>query len=250
MKVLVAVKRVVDPYVKIHVKKDESGIETSGVKMSMNPFDEIAMEEALRFKEKGWANEVIVFSMGEEKAQETIRAGLAFGADRGIFLNAPTPCEPLNVAYGLEAIVARESPQVVLLGKQAIDDDCNQVGQMLAGLLNWPMATFASKIEWDQNTHFTVTREVDGGLETLSLNAPCVLTTDLRLNEPRHLSLPNIVKAKRKPLESLSLDDLGLQLSAHCKTLSVKAPPRRQAGKRVSDVDELMDILRNQEKVI
>ena len=241
MKVLVPVKRVVDYNVKIRVKPDGSGIELANVKMSMNPFDEIAVEEAVRLKEKGTATEIVVVSVGPPKAQETIRAAQAIGADRGILIETPEGAivEPLAVAKLLKAIVDAEKPELVILGKQAIDDDCNQTGQMLAALLSWPQGTFAAKVEIE-NGHIQVTREVDGGLQTVSLTLPAIVTTDLRLNEPRYASLPNIMKAKSKPLANKTPADYGVDTAPRLKTLKVSEPPVRQAGVKVADVDALV----------
>lgn len=249
MKVLVAVKRVVDYNVNIRVKADGSGVETANVKMSMNPFDEIAIEEAVRLLEAKKATEVVVVSIGPDKAQETIRTALAMGADRGILVQHEGETDPLAVAKALKAVVNREQPQLVLVGKQAIDDDCNQTGQMLSALLGWAQGTFMSKLELvDAQAH--ITREVDGGLEKVSIQLPAVCSVDLRLNEPRYASLPNIMKAKKKPLEVLKPADLGLDLSPRLKTLKVSEPPKRQAGVKVESVGELVDKLKNQAKVI
>ncbi|MDE1903975.1 MAG: electron transfer flavoprotein subunit beta/FixA family protein [Alphaproteobacteria bacterium] len=249
MKVLVAVKRVIDFNVKIRVKADGSGVETANVKMSMNPFDEIAVEEAVRLKEAGVAKEIVAVSMGAAPCQETIRTALAMGADRGVHVLTDAELQPLAVAKLLKAIVAKEQPQLVILGKQAIDDDCNQSGQMLAALLGWGQATFASKLKLADGSA-TVTREVDGGLETLTLKLPAVVTTDLRLNEPRYASLPNIMKAKKKPIEQLTPDALGVDVKPRLATLKVAEPPKRQAGKKVASVAELVDKLRNEARVI
>lgn len=249
MKILVAIKRVIDFNVKVRVKSDNTGVETNNVKMSMNPFDEIAVEEALRIKEAGGADEVIVVSMGVAKCQETIRAALALGADRGILVETDTELQPLAVAKLLKAIVERESPELVFLGKQAIDDDCNQTGQMLSALLNWSQGTFASKVVTASDT-VDVTREIDGGLETIQLKLPAIITTDLRLNEPRYAKLPNIMKAKKKPLETLSPDELGIDITPRIETLKVEEPPQRSAGIRVADTAELVDKLKNEAKVI
>ena len=249
MKVLVAVKRVVDYNVKIRVKTDGSDIETQGVKMSMNPFDEIAVEEAVRLKEAGTADEVIAVSMGVTQAQETIRTALAMGADRGIHVETDAQLEPLAVAKLLKAIVEKENPDLVVLGKQAIDDDSNQTGQMLAALLGWGQGTFASKLELADGKA-NVTREIDGGLETVGLNVPCVVTTDLRLNEPRYASLPNIMKAKKKPIDKLSTDELGVDVSPRLEMVSVEEPAAREAGVIVADVAELVEKLKNEAKVI
>jgi electron transfer flavoprotein beta subunit len=249
MKVLVAVKRVVDFNVKIRVKADRSGVETANVKMSMNPFDEIGVEEAIRLKEKGKATEIVAVSIGPAQCQETIRTALAMGADRGILVEAPAEIEPLAVAKLLKAIADKEQPGLMILGKQAIDDDSNQTGQMLAALLGWPQATFASKLAPAEGTA-EVTREVDGGLETIAIKLPAVVTTDLRLNEPRYASLPNIMKAKKKPIEMLKPEALGVDVTPRLAVLKVEEPPKRQAGVKVKDVAELVDRLRNEAKVI
>jgi len=249
MKVLVAVKRVVDYNVKIRVKTDGTGVETQGVKMSMNPFDEIAVEEAVRLKEAGAVEEIIAVSLGVTQAQETIRTALAMGADRGIHVETDAVLEPLAVAKMLKAIVNREKPDLVVLGKQAIDDDSNQTGQMLAALLGWPQGTFASKLVIADGKA-TVTREVDGGLETVGLTIPAVVTTDLRLNEPRYASLPNIMKAKKKTIDKLTTDELGIDVSPRLNVLSVEEPATRQAGVIVADVAELVDKLKTEAKVI
>jgi electron transfer flavoprotein beta subunit len=239
MKVLVPVKRVIDYNVKPRVKMDGSGVDLANVKMSMNPFDEIAVEEAIRLKEKGVATEIVAVSIGEQKAQETLRTALAMGADRAILVVSETEVEPLGVAKLLAKIVEEEAPGLVILGKQAIDDDSNQTGQMLAALTGRPQGTFASKVEVEGDT-VKVTREVDGGLETVSLKAPAIITTDLRLNEPRYASLPNIMKAKSKPLAQKTPADYGVDVSPRLKTLKVTEPPKRQAGIKVADVDELV----------
>ena len=239
MKVLVPVKRVVDFNVKVRVKSDGSGVELSNVKMSMNPFDEIAVEEALRLKEAGKATEVVVVSIGAAQASETIRTGLAMGADRGILVKAEGNVEPLAVAKILKAIVEEEKPGLVILGKQAIDDDSNQTGQMLAALLGWSQATFASKLEVD-GSDFKVTREVDGGLQTIKLKGPAIVTTDLRLNEPRYASLPNIMKAKSKPMAVKTAAELGVDIAPRLETLKVVEPAKRSAGIKVGSVDELV----------
>jgi len=244
MKVLVAVKRVVDFNVKVRVKSDGSGVELSNVKMSMNPFDEIAVEEALRLKEAGKATEVVVVSIGPAQAAETIRTGLAMGADRGILVKAEGNVEPLAVAKILKSIADEEKPGLIILGKQAIDDDSNQTGQMLAALLGWSQATFASKLEVD-GTDFKVTREVDGGLQTLKLKGPAIVTTDLRLNEPRYASLPNIMKAKKKPIADKSASDYGVDLTAHLEIVKTSEPPGRKGGVKVKDVSELVSKLKN-----
>ena len=249
MKVLVPVKRVVDYNVKIRVKPDGSGVETANVKMSMNPFDEIAVEESVRLKEAGTATEVIAVSLGVQAAQETIRTALAMGADRGIHVVTDLELQPLAVAKALVAIVEREKPELVILGKQAIDDDCNQTGQMLAALLGWPQGTFASKLVVADG-HATVTREVDGGLETVKLKLPAVITVDLRMNEPRYASLPNIMKAKKKPIAAMSPADLGVDLAPRLKTLKVAEPPKRQGGVKVASVEALVEKLKNEARVI
>ena len=249
MKVLVAVKRVVDYNVKVRVKADNTGVELANVKMSMNPFDEIAVEEAVRLKEAGTVEEIIVVSMGVQQCQETIRTALAMGADRGILVQTDAELQPLAVSKMLKALVEKESPDLVILGKQAIDDDANQTGQMLAALLGWPQGTFASKVDLVDGKA-NVTREIDGGLETVALNTPCVITTDLRLNEPRYASLPNIMKAKKKPIDTLSPDDLGVDPAPRIVTLKVEDPPKREGGIKVADVPELIDKLRNEAKVI
>jgi electron transfer flavoprotein beta subunit len=249
MKILVAVKRVIDYNVKIRIKSDHSGVETANVKMSMNPFDEIAVEEAVRLKEAGIATEVIAVSCGLTQSQETLRTAMAIGADRGILLETEVELQPLAVAKLLKAIVDKEQPDLIFLGKQAIDDDSNQTGQMLAALLNLPQATFASKVQVSDGK-VTVTREVDGGLETLSLSLPAVITTDLRLNEPRYATLPNIMKAKKKPLEILKPEDLGVDIAPRMKTLKVMEPPTRKAGVMVPDIKTLIEKLKNEAKVI
>jgi electron transfer flavoprotein beta subunit len=249
MKILVAVKRVVDFSVKVRVKTDETGLDLAGVKMSLNPFDEIAVEEAVRLKEKGLATEIVVVSIGEKACQESLRTALALGADRAIHVETSLETQPLGVAKTLKEIVSRETPELVILGKQAIDDDFNQTGQMLAALLRWPQGTFASNITMGDK-HIEVTREVDGGLETLKMPLPAVVTTDLRLNEPRYATLPNIMKAKQKPLEVLTPDALGVDLTPHLKTIKVAAPPRRKAGIKVANVDELLDKLYFEAKVL
>ena len=249
MKVLVPVKRVIDYNVKIRVKPDQTGVETQNVKMAMNPFCEIAVEEAIRMKESGVASEVVIFSAGTTQSQETIRTGLAMGGDRGILVESDTPLEPLAVAKLLKAVVEREGPEIVLLGKQAIDGDNNQTGQMLAALLGWSQGTFASKVEKADGS-LKVTREVDGGLETLDLKLPAVVSVDLRLNEPRYASLPNIMKAKKKPIETLSPADLGVDVTPRVQVLKVVEPPAREAGVKVASVAELVDKLKNEAKVI
>jgi len=249
MKVLVAVKRVVDYNVKIRVKADLTGVETANVKMSMNPFDEIAVEEAIRLREQGKATEVVAVSIGPAQSQETIRTALAMGADRGIHVAAEGEIQPLAVAKLLKAVVAAEAPGLVILGKQAIDDDSNQTGQMLAALLGWPQGAFASKVTIGDG-RVEVTREVDGGLETVDLALPAIVTTDLRLNEPRYASLPNIMKAKKKPIEATSPGDLGVDMAPRLATLKVVEPARRKAGIKVGSVDELVDKLKNDARVI
>jgi electron transfer flavoprotein beta subunit len=249
MKVLVAVKRVVDFNVKVRVKADGTGVETANVKMSMNPFDEIAIEEAIRLKEAGLATEVVAVSCGAPACQETLRTALALGADRAILVETDAALEPLAVAKLLRAIVQKESPKLVILGKQAIDDDCNQTGQMLSALLGWPQATFASKLKIEGD-RAAVTREVDGGLETIAVKLPAVVTTDLRLNEPRYVTLPNIMKAKKKPLETVKPDALGVNVAPRLKTLKVEEPPKRKAGTKVADVKTLVAKLKSEAKVI
>ena len=249
MKILVPVKRVVDYNVKVRVKADGTGVDTANVKMSMNPFDEIAVEEAVRLKEKGAVSEVVVVSCGVAQCQETLRTAMAIGADRAILVECADELQPLAVAKLLKALADNEQPQLVILGKQAIDDDCNQTGQMLAALTGWPQATFASKVEVADESA-TVTREVDGGLETLKVKLPAVITTDLRLNEPRYVTLPNIMKAKKKPLEVIKPADLGVDVIPRLKTLKVSEPPKRGAGIKVPDVATLVDKLRNEAKVI
>ncbi|WP_416357889.1 electron transfer flavoprotein subunit beta/FixA family protein [Aureimonas phyllosphaerae] len=243
MKILVCVKRVVDYNVKVRVKADGTGVELANVKMSMNPFDEIAVEEALRLKEKGAATEIVVVSAGPAQAQETIRTALAMGADRGILVKAEGRLEPLTVAKLLKGVVEAEKPDLVILGKQAIDDDCNQTGQMLAGLLGWAQGTFASKVEVADGA-LNVTREVDGGLQTVGLRLPAIITTDLRLNEPRYASLPNIMKAKKKPLEERDAAEFGVDLSPRLEVVKVAEPKGRQAGVKVGSVDELVSALK------
>jgi electron transfer flavoprotein beta subunit len=249
MKVLVAVKRVIDFNVKVRVKADKSGVETANVKMSMNPFDEIAVEEAVRLKEAGTASEIVAVSMGGPHCAETIRTALAMGADRGIHVQTDAELQPLAVAKLLHAIVAKEQPQLVILGKQAIDDDCNQTGQMLAALLGWAQATFASKLVLADGSA-KVTREVDGGLETVEIKLPAIVTTDLRLNEPRYASLPNIMKAKKKPIDGVAPAALGVDPAPRLKTLKVEEPPRRQGGRKVGSVAELVEKLSNEARVI
>ena len=249
MKVLVPVKRVVDYNVKVRVKSDGSGVDIANVKMSMNPFDEIAVEEATRLKEKGAATEVIAVSCGVTQCQETLRTAMAIGADRAILVDTAEELQPLAVAKLLKALVDKELPQLVILGKQAIDDDCNQTGQMLAALLGWPQATFASKLEIVDG-RAVVSREVDGGSETLSLTLPAIITTDLRLNEPRYVTLPNIMKAKKKQMDTFKPEDLGVDVKPRIKTLKVSEPPKRSAGVNVADVAALVDKLKNEAKVI
>ena len=249
MKILVPVKRVVDYNVKIRVKSDGTGVELANVKMSMNPFDEIAVEEALRLKEAGKATEVILVSIGPAQAAETIRTGLAMGADRGVLIKYDGVAEPLAVAKALKAVALEEQAQLIILGKQAIDDDCNQTGQMLAALLGWGQGAFASKVELGENS-MDVTREVDGGLETVTLSLPAIVTTDLRLNEPRYASLPNIMKAKKKPIAEKTPSDYGLDFTPRLKTLKVSEPAGRKAGVKVASVAELVDKLRNEAGVL
>ncbi|OIN87002.1 MAG: hypothetical protein AUJ12_03685 [Alphaproteobacteria bacterium CG1_02_46_17] len=255
MKVLIPVKRVVDYNVKIRIKSDKSGIELNNVKMSMNPFDEIAVEEAVRLKEKGIVSEIVVVSIGPDKAQDVIRTAMAVGADRGILVKTDVPTdlggvEPLAVAKTLKAIIDKEQPGLVIMGKQSIDDDSNQTGQMLAAIMGWPQATFASEIIIDSEISAHVTREIDGGLETLQISLPAVMTVDLRLNEPRYAALPNIMKAKQKPMETLSAEDLGVDYSPRLKLVSLEEPPVRSAGIKVESVDALIDKLKNEAKVI
>jgi electron transfer flavoprotein beta subunit len=249
MKALVAVKRVIDYNVKIRVKADNSGVETANVKMSMNPFDEIGVEEALRLREAGAVDEVVAVSLGTAQCQETIRTALAMGADRGILVETDAALQPLAVAKLLKAVILDEEPGIVILGKQAIDDDCNQTGQMLAALLGWPQATFASKLAIADGGAL-VTREVDGGLETIAIRLPAVVTTDLRLNEPRYASLPNIMKARRKPIATTTPDALGVDVTPRLVVLKVEEPPKRQAGKKVGSVAELVDKLKTEARVI
>ncbi|HUX25108.1 MAG TPA: electron transfer flavoprotein subunit beta/FixA family protein [Burkholderiales bacterium] len=249
MKVLVPVKRVVDYNVKVRVKADGSGVETANVKMSMNPFDEIAVEEAMRLKEAGVVKEILVVSCGTTASQETLRTALALGADRAILVESDAELQPLAVAKLLKAVVQKEKPDFAILGKQAIDDDCNQTGQMLAALLGWSQATFASKVKIADGKA-EVTREVDGGLETIAVKLPAVITSDLRLNEPRYVTLPNIMKAKKKPMETLKPDALGVDVSPRLTTLKVEEPPKRKAGVKVPDAKTLVEKLRNEAKVI
>jgi electron transfer flavoprotein beta subunit len=245
MKILVPIKRVVDYNVKVRVKSDNSGVELANVKMSMNPFDEIAIEEAIRLKEAGKADEIIIVSIGVQQAQEIIRTGLAMGGDRGILVKTDNVVEPLAVAKTLKAIADEEGASLIILGKQAIDDDCNQTGQMLAQLLGWPQGTFASEISLEENS-VLVTREIDGGLETLKLNMPAVITTDLRLNEPRYASLPNIMKAKRKEIIEKTPEDYGVDFSTRLKSLRVEEPSKREAGVKVDNVAELVSKLKDE----
>ena len=249
MKILVAVKRVIDYNVQIRVKEDGSGVHTDNVKMSTNPPDDNAVEESVKLKESGKVKEVVAISIGEDKAQETIRKALAVGADKGIHVKADNYIEPLGIAKILKKIVEKEKPDMVFLGKQAIDDDCNQTGQMLSALLNWPQATFASKIDVKDNK-LEVTREIDEGLETIEINVPAIVTCDLRLNEPRYASLPNIMKAKKKPIEEIAASDLGVDVSPRLEQLKVEEPPKRKAGIKVANVAELVQKLKNEAKVI
>ena len=249
MKLLVTVKRVIDYNVQIRVKADGSGVEKDNVKMSMNPPDENAVEEALRIKEAGKADEIIILSIGNDKAQETIRTALAMGADRGIHIKTDNDLEPLAISKIISKVAEEEKPSIILMGKQAIDDDSNQTGQMTSALLDWPQATFASKIEIeDQNA--IVTREIDEGLETIEINVPAIVTCDLRLNEPRYASLPNIMKAKKKPIEQLNASDLGVDITPRIEQVKVEEPPKRKAGIKVSSVAELVQKLKNEAKVI
>jgi len=249
MKVLVPVKRVVDHNVKVRVKSDQTGVDIDNVKMSMNPFDEIAVEEAVRLKEKGVVSEIVAVSCGTKPSQETLRTAMAIGADRGLLVETEAELQPLAVAKLLQAVVNKEEPSIVLLGKQAIDDDANQTGQMLAALLDWPQATFASKVEVE-GEQVQVTREVDGGLETIAIDLPAVITTDLRLNEPRYVTLPNIMRAKKKTLDTLTPEELGVDVTPRIKTLKVTEPPVRAAGVIVDDVASLVDKLKNEAKVL
>ncbi|XP_010442020.1 PREDICTED: electron transfer flavoprotein subunit beta, mitochondrial [Camelina sativa] len=251
MKILVAVKRVVDYAVKIRVKPDKTGVDTQNVKMSMNPFCEIALEEALRIKEAGFAKEVVAVSIGPSQCVDTLRTGLAMGADRGIHVETNSSFLPLTIAKILKSLAEFENPGLIFLGKQAIDDDCNQTGQMVAALLGWPQATFASKVVLDKDKHVaTVDREVDGGLETLCVDLPAVITTDLRLNQPRYASLPNIMKAKSKPIKKMTVQDLKVDVKSDIEILQVTEPPQRKSGVMVSSVDELIDKLRNEAHVV
>jgi electron transfer flavoprotein beta subunit len=249
MKALVAVKRVIDYNVKVRVKADHTGVETANVKMSMNPFDEIAVEEALRLREAGTVEEVIAVSLGVQQCTETIRTALAMGADRGVLVQTDAELQPLAVAKLLKAVIDQEKPEIVIVGKQAIDDDCNQTGQMLAALLGWPQATFASKLTISGDGA-EVTREVDGGLETISFKLPLLMTTDLRLNEPRYASLPNIMKAKKKPIDTKTPDELGVDVTPRLVTLKVEEPAKRQGGVKVGSVAELVDKLKLEARVI
>ena len=249
MKILVPVKRVIDYNVKVRVKADQSGVELANVKMAMNPFDEIAVEQAIRFKEAGAATEVVAISIGPEQSQETIRTALAMGADRGIHVLASHDTEPLAIAKILKAVIVKEEPGLVVMGKQSIDDDSNQTGQMLATLLGWPQATFASGVELNGDS-LNIIREVDSGLEHITCPMPAVITVDLRLNEPRYASLPNIMKAKKKPIDQVSLDDLGVDASQRLKTIKAEEPPAREAGIMVDSVPNLVEKLRNEAKVI
>ncbi|AOE49694.1 electron transfer flavoprotein subunit beta/FixA family protein [Kangiella sediminilitoris] len=249
MKILVAIKRVIDANVKVRVKPDNSGVETANVKMSMNPFCEIAVEEAVRLKEQGVASEIVAVSIGNQQCQETLRTALALGADKAVLVKTDDDLEPLAVAKTLQKVVEQEEPQMVLLGKQSIDGDNNQTGQMLAALLGWGQGTFASKVDMEEGKT-QVTREIDGGLQTIELKLPAVITTDLRLNEPRFASLPNIMKAKRKPLDEIALADLGVDTANRTETLSVENPPERSEGIKVETVAELVDKLKNEAKVI
>ncbi len=249
MKICVPVKRVIDYNVRVRVKADLSGVEKDNVKMSMNPFDEIAVEEAIRLKEQGIATEIFVVSIGSQSCQETLRTAMALGADRGILVETQTEVEPLGVAKILKKIVEKETPDLIIMGKQSIDGDNNQTPQMLAALLQWPQGTFASKINLHEGA-LEVTREIDGGLETLKLDLPAIVSTDLRLNEPRYASLPNIMKAKRKPLQSFTLDELNVEIRPHVEILKVENPPKRKSGVKVASVQELVDKLKNEAGVI
>ena len=251
MKALVCVKRVIDYNVRIRVKSDKSGVEKDNVKMSMNPFDEIAVEEAVRLKEKGIVTEIVVLSIGSESSQETIRTGLAMGGDRGILVkSSDEDIDPLNIGKIIKKVCDKENPDLIILGKQAIDDDCNQTGQILATLLKYPQATFASKVEKNTDNTLNVTREVDGGLETIKVKIPCVVTTDLRLNEPRYASLPNIMKAKQKKIDILDINELSLDLKKRVEILEVNDPPERKPGIVVPDIDSLVDKLKNEAKIL
>ena len=251
MKALICVKRVIDYNVKIRVKSDKTGVETDNVKMSMNPFDEIAVEEAVRMKERGEIQEIIILSIGTEKSQETIRSALAMGGDRGILVKTQSEqLEPLSVGKIIKSVCDKEKPDLVILGKQAIDDDCNQTGQIVATLLGYPQATFASELKRNNDKSFNVTREVDGGLETIQINTPCVITTDLRLNEPRYASLPNIMKAKQKKIDILEISTFDVNIKDRLEILEVSEPPERKPGVKVDDVDSLVDKLKNEAKVL
>ena len=249
MKILVAVKRVIDYNVQIRIKEDGSGVVTDNVKMSTNPPDDNAIEEAVKIKESGKATEIVAITVGEEKAQETVRKALAVGADRGVHVKTEGVLEPLAVSKIIKKIVEKEKPDLVFMGKQAIDDDCNQTGQMLSALLNWPQATFASNIEVKENS-LEVTREIDEGLETIEINTPAIVTCDLRLNEPRYASLPNIMKAKKKPIEEINVSDLGIDITPRVEQIKVEEPPKRKAGIKVANVAELVQKLKNEAKVI
>src|SRR5690242_10619945 len=249
MKVLVTVKRVIDPYVKVRVKSDGTGVETANIKMTMNPFCEIAVEQAVRMKEAGTVTEIVVVSVGTTQSQETLRTAMAMGADRSILVEAAGEVQPLAVAKLVKAVIEKEKPQLVIMGKQAIDDDSNQTGQMVSALLAWPQATFISKIE-PKGDSAEVTREIDGGLEKLTIKLPAVVTTDLRLNEPRYVTLPNIMKAKKKPLEVIKPEALGVDITPRLKTLKVEEPAKRSAGVKVADVQELIAKLKNEARVI
>jgi electron transfer flavoprotein beta subunit len=249
MKVMVTVKRVIDPYVKVRVKSDGTGVETANIKMTMNPFCEIAVEQAVRMKEAGVVTEIVAVSIGVQQCQETLRTAMAMGADRGILVETTAEVQPLAVAKVLKAVIEKEQPKLVIMGKQAIDDDSNQSGQMLAALMNWPQATFISNINVTGETA-DVVREIDGGLEKLTIKLPAVVTTDLRLNEPRYVTLPNIMKAKKKPLEVLKPDAIGVDVTPRLKTLKVEEPPKRSAGVKVADVKELVAKLKNEARVI
>ena len=249
MKILVPIKRVVDYNVKIKVKSDNSGVDLENVKMSMNPFDEIAIEEAVRLKEKKICNEITTISIGSAKSEETLRTALAVGADKGILVETEEDVQPLEVAKILKEVIKKNSPDLVLMGKQAIDDDSNQTGQMLSALLGWPQGTFASKLEINEKK-INVTREIDGGLETLNMELPAIVTTDLRLNEPRYASLPNIMKAKQKPIEKISPGDLNIEIKQRLKTLKVTEPPKKESGIKIDSVQELVSKLHDEEKVI
>ena len=249
MKILVAVKRVIDYNVQIRVKEDGSGVVTDNVKMSTNPPDDNAIEEAVKIKESGKATEIVAVTVGEEKAQETVRKALAVGADRGVHVKTEGTLEPLAVSKIIQKIVEKENPDLIFMGKQAIDDDCNQTGQMLSALLNWPQATFASKIEVKDKS-LEVTREIDEGLETIEINIPAIVTCDLRLNEPRYASLPNIMKAKKKPIEEINVSDLGIDITPRVELLKVEEPPKRKAGIKVANVAELVQKLKNEAKVL